>query len=133
MEIIAHRGSTTDDIKENTLKSRSDSNELTSIRRTKDNQRNRPNDKGRQNPLGFDQHGRINSMIFIDSMDLEWLSLNWRTYRAQTLSVSNRRMILKMFDNDYQYFPTLREIRDSLIKAQMRVLEDDAFKWESST
>ena len=40
-------------------------------------------------------------------------------------SPSIKRMILIMFEDDYQYLPSLREIRDSLIGAQMRRLEQD--------
>ena len=65
----------------------------------------------------------------LDSSDLEWLSLNWRKYRAQQISTSNRRMILLMFDMDYQYFPTLSEIRDGLINAQINELETERDKW----
>ena len=38
-----------------------------------------------------------------------------------------------MFENDYQYFPSLREIRDSLIKAQMKVLEAEKENWGDYT
>ena len=44
------------------------------------------------------------------------------------MSRSPRRLILEMFEQDYQYFPTLREIRDGLIKAQMKVLEEEKEK-----
>ena len=34
-----------------------------------------------------------------------------------------------MFDQDYQYLPSLREIRDGLIEGQLRVLEMDKQEW----
>ena len=49
------------------------------------------------------------------------------------MSDSTRRVILQMFEQDYQYFPTLREIRDGLIKGQMKVLEDDKEDWSEDT
>lgn len=39
--------------------------------------------------------------MYMDDTDLEWLSLNWRKFRAQKMSKSNRRMILQMFEIDY--------------------------------
>ena len=42
-------------------------------------------------------------------------------------------MILKIFEMDYQYFPTLREIRDGLIKAQIKQLEKDQETWSDKT
>ena len=47
------------------------------------------------------------------------MSLNYRKDRAARMSASRRRMVLVMFEEDYQYFPSLREIRDQLIMAQM--------------
>lgn len=59
---------------------------------------------------------------FIHQTNLEWLSLNWRKYRASQISKSYKRLILDMFDLMLQrklgYFPTLREIRDGLIGGQ---------------
>ena len=34
-----------------------------------------------------------------------------------------------MFQEDYQYFPSLREIRDELVKAQINELEIESQKW----
>ena len=34
-----------------------------------------------------------------------------------------KELILNMFEQDYQYFPTLRQIRDGLIMAQQQQLE----------
>ena len=39
------------------------------------------------------------------------------------MSESKRRMILVMFEEDYQYFPSLREIKDGLVKAQIDKIE----------
>ena len=58
----------------------------------------------------------ITKVFLNDKVDFDWLALNWRKYRAAQLDSSDRRMILKMFENDPAYFPTLREIRDGLIK-----------------
>lgn len=58
----------------------------------------------------------ISTIYYLHDTDLEWLSLNWRKYRACKMSKSIRRMILIMFEEDYQYFPTLKEIKEGLIK-----------------
>ena len=62
--------------------------------------------------------------------DMEWLSLNWRKYRAGQLSKSNRRTVLLLFEYDFDYFPSLVEIRNSLIKAQVYQLNsiEDQFE-----
>ena len=39
-------------------------------------------------------------------------------------------MILQMFEEDYQYFPSLREIRDGLIKAQIQILQNASELWD---
>ena len=62
-------------------------------------------------------------MELIHKTDLEWLSLNYRKFRAGCMSQSKRRMILVMFEEDYQYFPTRREIRDGIIRAQIEQVE----------
>ena len=46
----------------------------------------------------------------------EWLSLNWRNFRVTKIDNSYRRTILYMIEQDYQYFPTLKEIRDGLLE-----------------
>ena len=51
-------------------------------------------------------------MDLTHNTDLEWLSLNWRKYRASKMSKSMRRMILLMFQEDYQYLPSLKDIRN---------------------
>ena len=60
--------------------------------------------------------------------DLEWLSLNFRKVRASNMSTSNRRVLLIMFDQNTQYFPSIREIRDGIIKAQLKGLEEDGLE-----
>lgn len=50
--------------------------------------------------------------------DYEWLSLNWRNYRVTKIDNSYRRTILYLVEQDYQYFPTLNEIRDGLLEGQ---------------
>ena len=42
------------------------------------------------------------------------------------MSKSNRRMTLLLFEEDYQYFPSLKEIRDGLISALMRYIDHKA-------
>ena len=104
------------------------------VARTPENHRKRPNAETRHDPLGKDEDlPRRNSRIFLHDTDLEWLSLNWRKYRAAQLSSSNRRMILYMFDEDTQYFPSLQDIHDSLIKAQMRIIDQKRKKWSEAT
>ena len=56
-----------------------------------------------------------NNLNLIKSTELEWMSFNYRMQRAAKMSPSQCRTILLMFEEDYQYFPTLREIRDELI------------------
>ena len=34
-------------------------------------------------------------------------------------------MVLQLFEEDYQYFPSLKEIRDGLIKAQLQIIEKE--------
>ena len=38
-----------------------------------------------------------------------------------------------MFEEDYQYFPSLREIRDGLIRAQQQILEKEKLNWSDKT
>ena len=64
-----------------------------------------------------DEQARLSSLNFIESTNLEWMSLNYRKERANKLSKSKRRMVLIMFSKDISYFPTMKEIRDELIKA----------------
>ena len=61
---------------------------------------------------------------------MEWLSINYRKYRAAQKSKSNRRMVLELFEQDYQYFPSLQEVRDGLIKAQMKIIDNDQKTWQ---
>ena len=67
------------------------------IERTKDNIKKRPNGQKRHDPFCFDDHARRNSDSMIAMIEREWLSLNWRKYRASTFSKSKKRMILIMF------------------------------------
>lgn len=87
----------------------------------------------RHNPLDTEALTRRRSELFIHNTDFEWLSLNWRKYRAAHMSASNRRMILKMFESDFQYFPTLKEIRDGIVNAQMNVLQQKSKVWSNKT
>ncbi len=88
------------------------------MRRTKDNVRVRPDGRSRHDPFSRTSDNLIERLEkFLHSTDREWLSLNWRKYRASLITLSSRRLVLKMWEEGYQYFPTLREIRDDLIKA----------------
>ena len=42
-------------------------------------------------------------------------------------------MALELFEEDYQYFPSLREIRDGLINAQIKMIENVSKKWNNKT
>lgn len=74
---------------------------------------------------------------FILKTNLEWLSINWRKYRASQISQSYRRVILNMWEgmvfNNLGFFPTLREIRDGLIGGQLIELEAQKNKWTDKT
>ena len=100
------------------------------IRRTLKNIRIRPNAQSRHDPFQSCQVGnafiprtRTNSDL-LQQNDLEWMSYNYRKYRTARMSLSKRRMILLMFEEDFKYFPTLRDIRDELILAQMKVIKN---------
>ena len=72
----------------------------------------RPNRSQRHNPFATFGQKSGTALSFLSPTDLEWMSLNYRKERAAGMSPSKRRMILVMFEEDYQYFPSLREIRD---------------------
>lgn len=38
-------------------------------------------------------------------------------------------MLLVLFQNDLQYFPSMREVRDQLIRAQMKQIDDECKDW----
>ena len=40
-------------------------------------------------------------------------------------------MILMMFQRQYPYFPTLREIRDELIEGQIDHIRSESYSWNS--
>ena len=86
----------------------------------------------RHDPVDLGEAFR-SSQHFISENDLEFLSLNYRKERAAKISTSKRRMILIMFQKDIAYFPTLREIRDELILAQMKELSDKCANWTDRT
>ena len=46
------------------------------------------------------------------------------------MSKSDRRMVLELFEEDYQYFPSLKEIRDRLINAQIKMIEHKSKRWK---
>ena len=78
----------------------------------------RPNGRGRHDPFTDKNNNEDNRLDLIHQTDLEWLSLNWRKYRASQIASTLKHLILRMFEQDYKYFPTLREIRDGLIQGQ---------------
>ena len=47
-------------------------------------------------------------------------------------SKSDRRMVLELFEEDYQYFPSLKEIRDGLINAQIKMIEHESKRWNEN-
>ena len=102
--------------------------EKSKVMRSKQNIKVRPNGYKRHDPFIEDELCR-QSLSFIHHTDLEWMSLNYRKQRAAKMSLSKRRMILVMFQDDYQYFPSLREIRDELIKAQLNEIENESKSW----
>ena len=88
------------------------------VERSNDNVRKRPDGRDRHDPFNVGDQDSRGLMDLIFSTDLEWLSLNWRKYRASLMAITLKKLIYLMFEEDYQYFPTLREIRDGLIGAQ---------------
>lgn len=72
-------------------------------------------------------------MTLIYKTDLEWLSLNYRKMRAEKISDSQRRMILIMFQRDIKYFPSMREIRDGLVEAQIHEIQTKSKNWNDKT
>lgn len=66
-----------------------------------------------------------NACSFVEPTDLEWMSLNYRKERANKMSESKRRMVLVMFEVDYKYFPSPREIIDGVVKAQLDKIESN--------
>ena len=80
----------------------------------------RSNNLNRHNPFNkVDLVDGDDDQNLIGRNDLEWMSLNYRNKRAAKLSESRRRMILIMLKKKISFFPTMREIRDELIEAQM--------------
>ena len=59
-----------------------DSHQTVKISRSKENQKQRPNLGGNRHDPFKDNAGRRNSIKFVHNTDLEWLSLNWRKFRA---------------------------------------------------
>ena len=39
-------------------------------------------------------------------------------------------MVLELFEEDYQYFPSLKEIRDGLINAQIKMIKHESKDWD---
>lgn len=105
------------------------------IRRCQSNRdRERPNREERHSvyePGNIDQNSDGPNILY--ETNLEWLSLNWRKHRAQVISTSFRRIVLSMYEQEFNYFPTLREIRDDLIKGQIQLLEKERHEWTDDT
>ena len=60
------------------------------------------------------------------------MSINYRKKKLAMISYSKRRIILAMYENSVQYFPSLREIRDELIEGQMYHIRLDSKDWTDS-
>ena len=71
-------------------------NDTVKIRRTTDNIRKRPNSGNRHDHSILSGQGS-NELSFINPIDLEWMSINYRKERAAKMSPSKRRIILMMF------------------------------------
>ena len=95
------------------------------VRRTENNCRLRPNASRRHDPVQFDVY-LISENHFISDTHLEWISLNYRKEKAAAISPSRRRMVLMMFQKQFSYFPTLREIRDELIEYQSNIMQNES-------
>ena len=88
------------------------------VERSQDNVRLRPGGRDRHDPYNGGDSDSGNLMDLLFNTNLEWLSLNWRKYRASLMASTLKKLIFHMYEEDYQYFPNLREIRDGLILAQ---------------
>ena len=102
------------------------------VRRTVSNTRGRPNAARRHDPVYIDG-SRNSEAHFISDTHLEWTSLNYRKEKAAALSPSRRRMVLMMYQKQYPYFPTLREIRDELIEGQIDFIRTESTNWTSDS
>ena len=76
---------------------------------------------------------RSSTKHFINQEDLEYMSLNYRKERAAKLCHSRRRMVLIMYQQDISYFPTLAEIRDEIVQAQIFELQAQSSTWNNDT
>ena len=103
------------------------------VRRTSDNKRSRPNGHVRHDPNNYGKSNENDNQKFISPTNLEWMSLNYRKEKAAKLSPSRRRMILVMLETNFKYFPTLLEIRNELISAQMNQIEIASKEWNNHT
>lgn len=97
-------------------------NHVRKVRRTINNIRVRPNAHKRHDPVE-NYYDNISIAQFHSKQDLEYLSLNYRKERAAKICSSKRRLVIIMFQEEIPYFPTLREIRDELIQAQLNDLQ----------
>ena len=90
------------DLQTLTMKTNGNDDALTEIKRAPDDyKRVRPNGKVRHDPLFYNLRGKRSVENFLHPTTLEWMSINWRKYRASLVSPSLRRMILNMFEEDY--------------------------------
>ena len=106
--------------------------QILEVRRTPNNARKRPNAYRRHDPLD-ELESRISSFGFHSQEQLEFLSINYRKQRAAKICTSKRRLIIIMFQKEIPYFPTLREIRDQLIQAQLHELKQRSQHWDNKT
>ena len=76
----------------------------------------------RHNPFKDNDSG-YDRLDILSNTNVEWMSINYRMDKIANLSLSSKRVILILFQNNFQFFPTLREIRDQLIMSQEKILE----------
>ena len=93
------------------------------------NHRIRPNAARRHDPVELDDH-RNSEKHFISDTHLEWTSLNYRKEKTASLSPSRKRMVLMMFQKQYAYFPTLKEIKDELSLGQIHNIHSERKYWK---
>lgn len=120
-----------------TIKKDDDETEVLNVKRLVDNVRRRPDrDVRHEKQAGGLLSNNQGDNLFIHHTNLEWLSLNWRKYRASQISISIPRLILRMFEEMLKrklgYFPTLREVRDGIIGGQLQQLEQERHRWSNN-
>ena len=102
---------------------------LVSVQRGKNEFRSRPNAWKRQDGEQKNKKSdELDDSLAGNAMDIEWLAMKWREYRAVKAQRSYRRKILVLLEEDYQYFPSLNQIMNGIIYSQKQQLPDDCTK-----